>query len=62
MASLLFLVFGLWMLFDSALELRPVAVAVTVAVALTITTVAAAQTLRRRRREAALAGRSSATN
>ena len=62
MASLLFLVFGLWMLFDSALELRPVAVAVTVAVALTITTVAAAQTLRRRRREAALAGRSSTAN
>jgi putative Ca2+/H+ antiporter (TMEM165/GDT1 family) len=62
MASLLFLVFGLWMLFDSALELRSVAVAVTVAVALTATTVAAAQTLRRRRREAALAGRSSTAN
>jgi Ca2+/H+ antiporter, TMEM165/GDT1 family len=56
LASLLFLMFGLWMLFDSALGLRSVAIAVTVAVALTAATVAAAQTLRRRRREAALAG------
>jgi putative Ca2+/H+ antiporter (TMEM165/GDT1 family) len=58
LASLLFLLFGLWMLFDSALGLRSVAIAATVAVALTAATVATAQTLRRRRKEAALAGRS----
>jgi Ca2+/H+ antiporter, TMEM165/GDT1 family len=57
LASLLFLVFGLWMLFDTALGLRSVAVAVTVAVALTAVTMAAAQTLRRRRKQAAIAGR-----
>jgi Ca2+/H+ antiporter, TMEM165/GDT1 family len=62
MAGLLFLMFGLWMLFDSALGLRSVAVAVTVAVLLTAASVAAAQTLRRRRQEAALARRSSAAN
>jgi putative Ca2+/H+ antiporter (TMEM165/GDT1 family) len=57
-ASLLFLVFGLWMLFDNALGLRSVAIALTVAVALTAATVAAAQTRRRRRNEAELPGRS----
>lgn len=56
MAGLLFLMFGLWMLFDTALGLRPVAIAVTVAVVLVAATVAAAQTLRRRRKEAAPAG------
>ncbi|MCV7285448.1 TMEM165/GDT1 family protein [Mycolicibacterium wolinskyi] len=34
LASVLFLLFGLWMLFDAALGLRPVAIAVTVTVAL----------------------------
>ncbi len=58
LASLLFLIFGLWMLFDTALGLRSVAIAVTIAVALAAATVAAAQTLRRRRNEAAPAGRS----
>jgi Ca2+/H+ antiporter, TMEM165/GDT1 family len=58
LASLLFLIFGLWMLFDTALGLRPVAIAVTLAVALAAATVAAAQTLRRRRNEAAPVGRS----
>ncbi|OBG23449.1 TMEM165/GDT1 family protein [Mycobacterium sp. 852002-51057_SCH5723018] len=57
LASLLFLIFGLWMLFDTALGLRSVAVAVTAAVALTAAITAAAQTLRRRRKEAAIAGR-----
>ena len=58
LASLLFLMFGLWMLFDSALGLRSVAIAVTAAVALAAATLAAAQTLRRRRREASIAARS----
>jgi Ca2+/H+ antiporter, TMEM165/GDT1 family len=58
MAGLLFLMFGLWMLFDTALGLRSVAIAVTVAVALAAAAVAAAQTLRRRRKAAAPAGRS----
>ncbi len=52
LASLLFLMFGLWMLFDSALGWRPVAVAVTVAVALAalaVRAVGASQTVRRRR-------------
>jgi putative Ca2+/H+ antiporter (TMEM165/GDT1 family) len=57
LASLLFLIFGLWMLFDSALGLRSIAIAVTAAVALIAATFAAAQTLRRRRKEAAIAGR-----
>jgi Ca2+/H+ antiporter, TMEM165/GDT1 family len=57
-ASLLFLMFGLWMLFDSALGLRSVAIAVTVAMELAATTVAVAQTLRRRRRETSIARRS----
>ena len=52
LAGLLFLMFGLWMLFDSALGWRSVAIAVTVAVAVVAATVAAAQTLRRRRPEA----------
>ena len=58
LASLLFLVFGLWMLFDSALGMPTVAIAVTVAVALTAATVSAAQTLRRRRKKVSIAGRS----
>ncbi|ORW28645.1 hypothetical protein AWB91_26305 [Mycobacterium paraense] len=57
LASLLFLIFGLWMLFYSALGLRPLAIVVTVAVMLTAATVAAAQTRRRRRQDAATAGR-----
>jgi Ca2+/H+ antiporter, TMEM165/GDT1 family len=56
-AGLLFLLFGLWMLFDSALEMRAVAVAATVAVMLIAAAVAAAQTLRRRRNQAAVATR-----
>jgi putative Ca2+/H+ antiporter (TMEM165/GDT1 family) len=56
LASLLFLMFGLWMLFDSALGMRPLAIAVTVTVALTAATVAAAQTRRRRRHEAPTGG------
>ncbi|HWS91775.1 MAG TPA: TMEM165/GDT1 family protein [Mycobacterium sp.] len=55
LAGLLFLMFGLWMLFDSALGLRSLAIAVTVAVALAAATVAAAQTLRRRRKQASVA-------
>ena len=57
LAGLLFLMFGLWLLFDSALGLRSVAIVVAVAVALAAATVAAAQTLRRRRTEASIAGR-----
>lgn len=60
LASLLFLMFGLWMLFDGVLGWRSAAIAVTVAVALTAVSVAAARTLRRHRKEAALAGRSPA--
>ncbi len=51
-ASLLFLIFGLWMLFDSALGWRPVAIAVTAAMglaALTVGAVRASQTGRPRR-------------
>jgi putative Ca2+/H+ antiporter (TMEM165/GDT1 family) len=58
LASLLFLIFGLWMLFDSALGLPSVAIGVTVGVALAAATAAAVQTLRRRRKEASIAGRS----
>lgn len=58
LASLLFLLFGLWMLFDSVLGWRSVAIAVTSAVALAAATVATAQTLRRRRTVAAIARRS----
>ncbi len=53
-ASLLFLMFGLWMLFDTALGWRWVAVAGTVAVAVTVTAIAVAQTMRRRRTVAAI--------
>ncbi|SPM29863.1 TMEM165/GDT1 family protein [Mycobacterium terramassiliense] len=56
LASLLFLIFGLWMLFDGALGLRSLAIAVTVAVVLTAATVAAAQTRRRRRQGSSTAG------
>jgi Ca2+/H+ antiporter, TMEM165/GDT1 family len=59
LASLLFLMFGLWLLFDSALGWRSAAIAVTAAVALAAATVAAAQTGRRRRTEASIVGRSS---
>ena len=54
-ASLLFLAFGLWMLFDSALGWRGVAVAATVAVAVMAGATAVAQTLRRRKTARALA-------
>ncbi|OBH49213.1 TMEM165/GDT1 family protein [Mycobacterium sp. E2479] len=47
-ASLLFLAFGLWMLFDSALGWRWGAVAATVAVAVCAAVFAVAQALRRR--------------
>ena len=47
-ASLLFLAFGLWMLFDSALGWPWVAVAATIAVAIVAVVFAVAQTLRRR--------------
>jgi Ca2+/H+ antiporter, TMEM165/GDT1 family len=45
LASVLFLTFGLWILFDSALGLRSVAIAAAAAVVLAGATVAAAQTL-----------------
>ncbi len=61
LASVLFLMFGLWMLFDSALGWRPVAIAVLAMVALAAITAATAQTLRRRRTGAFLAGRSPET-
>jgi putative Ca2+/H+ antiporter (TMEM165/GDT1 family) len=48
-ASLLFLTFGLWMLFDSALGWRWVAVAVTVGLTVAAAAAAVAQALRRRR-------------
>ncbi|MGA7052082.1 MAG: TMEM165/GDT1 family protein [Mycobacterium sp.] len=54
LASILFLIFGLWMLFDGALGRRSVAIAVTAAVLLAATTLAA-QRLRRRRTEARIA-------
>jgi putative Ca2+/H+ antiporter (TMEM165/GDT1 family) len=53
LASLLFLLFGLWMLFDNALGWRWAAIGATAAIGLTAATVAAAQTLRRRRKAAA---------
>jgi Ca2+/H+ antiporter, TMEM165/GDT1 family len=58
LASLLFLMFGLWILFDSALGLRSVAIGVSVVVALSAATMATAQTLRRRRTEASITRRS----
>jgi putative Ca2+/H+ antiporter (TMEM165/GDT1 family) len=61
LAGVLFLLFGLWMLFDSALGWRSVAIAVTAAVALAAVPAATAQTLRRRRTEASLARRSPET-
>jgi Ca2+/H+ antiporter, TMEM165/GDT1 family len=61
LASLLFLMFGLWMLLDSALGWRSVAIAVIAVVALTAVTAATAQTLRRRRTGASFAGRSPET-
>lgn len=48
-ASLLFLLFGLWMLFDAALGWRVVAVAATGAVAVTALTVTVVRIVRRRR-------------
>ncbi|CAM3363892.1 TMEM165/GDT1 family protein [Mycobacterium intermedium] len=58
LASLLFLLFGLWMLFDNALGWRSVAVAVTAAVAFAalagVVSKRLAQTLRRRRETAAI--------
>jgi putative Ca2+/H+ antiporter (TMEM165/GDT1 family) len=57
LASLLFLLFGLWMLFDTALGWRSVAIGVTAGVGLAAVagavSVRVAQTLRRRRRAAA---------
>lgn len=58
LAGLLFLLFGLWILLDTALGWRPAAVAVTSAVALAAGAAAWAQTLRRRRTTASIAGRS----
>lgn len=57
-ASLLFLAFGLWVLFDSALGWRWVAVAATIGVAIVAAVSTLAQTVRRRRTVAAIgAGR-----
>lgn len=59
LASLLFLTFGLWMLFDSALGLRPVAISVTAGLVLAAATAVATQTLRRgRQTEPSITGRS----
>jgi Ca2+/H+ antiporter, TMEM165/GDT1 family len=58
LASLLFLMFGLWILLDSALGWRPAAIVATTTVALVAAAVAAAQVLRRRRTSASIAGRS----
>jgi Ca2+/H+ antiporter, TMEM165/GDT1 family len=58
LASLLFLIFGLWMLFDSALGLRPVAIAVTAGLVLAAATAVATQTLRRRPTKASITERS----
>ncbi|WAJ47492.1 TMEM165/GDT1 family protein [Mycobacterium sp. Aquia_216] len=60
-ASVLFGMFGLWMLFDSALGWRSVAIAVTAAVALAAGSATTAQTLRRRHTEASFVGRSPET-
>jgi hypothetical protein len=54
MASVLFLLFGLWLLFDEALGLRWVALSVTAAAAVATAT-AAVMALRRGRREHPLA-------
>ncbi|ETW25530.1 TMEM165/GDT1 family protein [Mycobacterium gastri] len=58
LASLLFLLFGLWMLFDSALGWRSVAIGVTAAVAIVAAAGVTAQTLRRSRNASAVAARS----
>jgi len=61
LASLLVLVFGLWILFDSALGWRSAAITVATAVALAAAIAAVihrSQTSRRRRTRAAIAGRS----
>jgi putative Ca2+/H+ antiporter (TMEM165/GDT1 family) len=58
LAGLLFLMFGLWILLDTALGWRPAAVAATSAVALAAAATTFAQTLRRRRTNASIAGRS----
>lgn len=54
LASLLFLLFGLWMLFDGALGWRWVAIGVTVATALAAATVAAVRSARRPATEPAI--------
>ncbi|KZS53391.1 hypothetical protein A4G26_03675 [Mycobacterium kansasii] len=58
LASLLFLLFGLWMLFDGALGWRSVAIGVTAAVAIVAAAGVTAQTLRRRRNASAVTTRS----
>jgi putative Ca2+/H+ antiporter (TMEM165/GDT1 family) len=58
LASLLFLMFGLWILLDGALGWRPAAIAVTTTVALAVAVVGLAQTLRQRRTNASIARRS----
>ena len=58
LAGLLFLMFGLWILLDSALGWRPAAIAATTTVALVAAAVAVAHALRRRRTSASIAGRS----
>ena len=61
LASLLFLLFGLWMLFEGALGWRSVAIVATVVVALSAlgaTAVTVSQTLRQRRTQASTARRS----
>ncbi|QUR69406.1 TMEM165/GDT1 family protein [Mycobacterium spongiae] len=57
-ASLLFLLFGLWMLLDGALGWRPVAVGVVATVVLTAVAAGTAQTLRRRGATPVIAERS----
>jgi hypothetical protein len=53
------LTFGMWMLFASALGLRPVAIAMTAGLVLAAVTTVATQTLRRRHpTEASVTGRS----
>lgn len=54
LASILFLLFGLWLLFDGALGWRWVAVAVTASVAFVATTAAATTVVHKRRRATAL--------
>ena len=56
LASLLFLIFGLWMLFDMALGWHWMAVAATATVAATAAAVTIVHTLRRRKTVASLAG------